>query len=122
METLTLINGNKQPYTLGMPKLVIQTDFINDVALAHITENAGLVFVKGGWWYEAQPTRPEQITALFLTYNFKTRYFNNGSFSNTLMLRLDHHVGFDVTSICYDCVKHNHIHINDLSPSDRLSC
>jgi hypothetical protein len=122
MKTLTLINGNKQPYTVDMPKLIILTEHINDVALAHIMENTGLVFNHIGYGYEAQPTDGAQISALFLTYNFKTRYYNNWQTKNTLYLKFDHHVGFQVDSICLDCVRHNRITVNDLKDGDRLAC
>ena len=121
-ETITRINGNGRPYTLGLPKIVIQGQ-MNDVALAHITENTGLVFTVGNWHnYEAQPTESKQIVALFLTYNFKTRYYNNADSKNTLYLRSDHHIGFDVSSICFECVKRNHIHVGSLKEGDLLSC
>ena len=122
METITRINGNKQPYTLPVPKVIILTDEINDVALQHIKENTGLDFVKIGWGYEAQPTTSAQITALILTYNFKTNYYNNWQHKNTLLLKFDHHVGFNVDSICVDCCKHNHIHAEGLKADDRMAC
>ena len=123
METLTLINGNRQPYTLNLPRVVIQTDSINDVALQHVFENTGLRFKRGLWnSYDAQPESALQITALLMTYNFKTRYYNNWEEKNTLFLRFDHHVGFDVTSICYECAQHNHIHTGDMDNASRLSC
>ena len=122
MQTLTLINGNRQPYTLGLPKLVILTEGYNDVALAHIAENTGLVLEKKPWGYETQPTDAIQIVALFLTYNFKTCYYNNWDAKNTLYLKSDHHIGFEVDSICFDCVNHNHIVTNGLQPGDRLAC
>jgi len=122
MKTLTLINGNNQPYTINLPKIIMLTKSINDTALAHITENTGLQFTFTGWGYEAQPTNGEQIAALFLTYNFKTRYYNNAQQKNTLYLKFDHHVGFDVDSICFDCCQENHINTNGLKPGDRLAC
>lgn len=122
MDTMTLINGNHQPYTIGLPKIVILTKEINDTALAHITENTGLHFERTGWGYEAQPETALQLAALFMTYNFKTRHYNNADFKNTLMLKFDHHVGFDVDSICVDCCKHNYINTNGLEPDDRLAC
>jgi hypothetical protein len=118
---LTLINGNKKPYTIGLPKLFILHD-INDVALAHVHENTGLTFTRKTGGLEAQPETADQIAALFLTYNFKTRYYNNASTSNTLFLKNDHHTGFNVDSICLDCCKHNHIHTGGLTESDRLAC
>jgi hypothetical protein len=122
METITLINGNKQAHEVELPRLLWQTDGINDVALAHVRENTGLDFVKCFSGYEAKPASSQQIAALFLTYNFKTRYYNNASTKNTLILRGDHHTGFDVSSICFDCVKHNHLHVGNLKPGDRLAC
>jgi len=122
METITRINGNRQPYTLDMPKLVIMTKEINETALAHITENTGLNFTRSAWWYEAQPTASAQITALILTYNFKTEYHNNASDHNTLFLKFDHHVGFKLDSICVDCCKYNHIHTEGMEAGDRLAC
>ena len=122
MDTITRINGNGQPYTTDLPKIVYLTKHINDVALAHIKENTGLDFVIGGWSnYEAQPTESRQIAALLMTYNFKTRYYNNASNKNTLFLKSDHHVGFDVESICPDCAAHNYIHLaNEIT--GRLAC
>ena len=122
MDKITLINGNGKPYTKDLPKLVMLTKFINDVALQHIEDNTGLRFVKTTWAYEAQPTESYQIAALFMTYNFKTRMYDNGSISNSLYLKSDHHVGFDVDSICLDCCRHNHIHTSGLSETVRLSC
>jgi len=99
METIMLINGNRQEYTTDMPNIIILAKNLNDVALAHIKENTGLEFVKGnGGNYEAQPTKGMQIAALFLTYNFKTKYYNNIDHKNVLMLKSDHHIGFDVDS------------------------
>ncbi len=123
METITRINGNRQEYTTDMPKIVILTKLINDVALAHITENTGLAFEKTHrLGYEAQPATGLQIAALFLTYNYKTQYHNNLDNKNTLFLKSDHHTGFKVDSICYDCVKENHLHLGGLVPGDRLAC
>ena len=122
METLTLINGNKQRYQIELPKLVYLGK-MNDVALKYITENTGLIFTPGPWnTLEAQPTESQQIVALLLTYNFKTKYYNNLNHKNTLMLKSDHHIGFDVDCICYDCVQKNNIRVNDLKPGDFLSC
>lgn len=122
MEQITRINGNRQPYTVDLPSLVWLTDNVNDVALAHIEENTGLVFKKTGWAYTAQPVESKQIVALLLTYNFKTRYYNNADFKNQLHLKGDHHVGFDIESICFDCVKRNRIPVTSLKPGDYLAC
>ncbi len=123
MDKITRINGNGQPYTTDLPKIVYLTKQINDTALAHIKENTGLEFVADAWGnYAAQPTESWQIAALLMTYNFKTQYHNNGSNENTMFLKSDHHVGFDIDSICFDCVTHNGINTNGLAPDSRLSC
>jgi len=121
METLTMVNGNRQKYTVDLPKLVILGDKWNDTALEHIYEETGLLF-KGEHNMEAQPHSSQQIAKLFLTYNFKTRYYNNWDAHNTLFLKPDHHVGFQVDSICYDCCKENGVSVNGLKQGDRLSC
>lgn len=122
MQKLALINGNGQKYTVSLPKIVIMGRF-NDTAREHIFEETALLF-KDCWSgsMEAQPHSSQQIAKLFLTYNFKTRYFNNADLHNTLMLKSDHHVGFQVDSICFDCCKENHINVNGLKQGDRLSC
>jgi len=119
---MKLINGNHKEYHVDPPLIVIQSNNINEVALDHVFKNTGLKFVKTGWGYEAQPHNFEQIAALFLTYNFKTRYFNNADQKNTLMLKFDHHTGFDVDHICYDCAAANHINTSGIVPGDRLAC
>ena len=123
MDTITRINGNGQPYTTDLPNLVILTKHINDAALAHIKENTGLEFTVKGWGNnEAQPTESWQVATLLMTYNFKTRYYNNASTKNTLFLKFDNHVGFDVESICPDCANHNGIRFANELESDRLAC
>lgn len=120
-EKLTLINGNKQPYEIALPLVVIQ-GYLNDVAISHIEENTGLKFVPHYLGYQAQPETSGQVVALFLTYNFKTRYFNNWNHTNTLILKSDHHIGFQVDSICFNCCKENSIPTMNLKPNERLSC
>ena len=123
MEYLNLFNGNNQGFQIELPKLVIIADQINDVALAHVAANTGLHFEKKwSYYYEAQPNTANQIAALLLTYNFKTRYYNNSDFKNQLHLKLDHHTGFDVDSICFGCVKRNNIRTNNLTEGDFLAC
>ena len=123
METITRINGNGQPYTTDLPKITILTKHINDSALARIKENTGLAFVKNGWGnYDAQPTESNQIAALLMTFNYKSRYYNNASTKNTLMLKHDHHVGFELNSVCHDCVSHNGIRTTGLDQDSRLAC
>jgi len=122
MEKITLINGNEQPMERTPPMIVIDGVY-NDIAIKHVFENTGLQFIETHCkQMTAQPETFTQIAALFLTYNFKTKYYNNSDHKNTLFLRSDHNTGFDVRSICADCVKHNHIHIVGLKDDERLSC
>lgn len=118
---LTLINGNGKPYELGLPAIKI-IGFMNDVAIEHVRENTGLTLIKDASGYYCQPEKPEQIVKLFMTYNFKSRYYNNWNYKNTIVLKNDHHVGFEVDSICYNCCEVNHISTNGLQPHQRLSC
>jgi len=87
----------------------------------HIKENTGLEFKPHYRGMIAQPENSNQIVTLFLTYNFKTKYYNNWDYKNTIILKCDHHVGFQVDSICYNCCKHNNITTN-IMPNQRLSC
>jgi hypothetical protein len=122
METLTMYNGNDQKTEKGLPKIEFITKYINPTALEHIKKQTGLEFVKKAWSYEAQPTSSNQITRLFLTYNFKTRYYDNMTYSNTLMIKSDHHIGFDVDHICFNCCESNHIVTNGLDKDSKLAC
>lgn len=116
-----MINGNGQKYQKGLPLLLFQTDHFNEVAIENVFKQTGLKFEKSGFGYKAQPTNYEQIAKLFMVYNFKTRYHNNNTWKNTLMLKSDHHIGYEVDSICFECCQHNHIQAN-IKPEDRLSC
>jgi len=119
---IRLYNGNGQQITKRLPKIVIRGK-LNDTSIAHIENQTGLIFSESAWgWLEAQPINAKQIVALFMTYNFKSRYFDNWDYKNELHLKLDHHVGFDVESICSDCCKYNHINVTGLEPGDRLAC
>ncbi len=122
MEKLALVNGNRRQYKIGLPKLVILGEKWNDTARERIFENTGLLFKDNWHGMEAQPHSSEQITKLFMTYNFKTRYYNNWDIKNSILLKSDHHIGFEVDSICFDCCKENHINTNGLKQGDRLSC
>ena len=121
-EQITRINGNGKEYTVDLPKIIILSDNINDTALEHIRENTGLWFEKTAWSYTATPHNSNQIATLIMTYNFKTKYYNNSTYDNVLMLKFDHHVGFDVDSICFKCCEHNNIHTSGLKKTSRLSC
>ena len=115
-------NGNGQQYIVDLPKIVILTKHINKVALEHIKQDTRLFFEQDSWGnYTAQPTNSNQIVTLLLTYNYKTQYHNNGSTKNTLFLKSDHHNGFEVDSICFDCCTHNGIRTNGLEQGDRLA-
>ncbi len=122
METLTTINGNGHSTTRQLPELVILAKEINDIALEHVAENTGLNFLPCCGGYSAQPIESNQIARLLLTYNFKTQYHDNDTSSNTLYLKFDHHTGFKVDSICFDCCKHNGINTKGLTEDSRLAC
>jgi len=85
-ETVTRINGNGQPYTLPLPEVIIQADELNTVFLSHLIKNTGMEFKKGFGGYAAQPMKHSQLTTLLLTHNFECKYYNNGSWHNTLFL------------------------------------
>lgn len=122
MESITRVNGNGQKYTTELPTIHIMND-MNDAAIAHIEENTGLKFERNSWnQLTAKPVSSAQIVGLLLTYNFKTQYHSNATNSNTLFLKSDHHVGFQVDSICFECVKHNRIATNGLEADSRLAC
>lgn len=120
-ETITRVNGNGNKYTTDLPMIVIASVF-NDVALKHIEENTGLVFTPHHMGMQAQPETSNQIATLLMTYDFKSRYYNNWNFKNTLILKPDYHVGWQVDSICYSCCKANNIPTGNMKSTDRLSC
>ena len=85
-EILTMFNGNKQKYKKGLPAIII-LDNMNDVARAWIEKQTGLKLEVCYCGLTAQPKRSQQITKLFLTYDFKTRYFDNSALKNTMLLK-----------------------------------
>jgi len=94
-ETITTYNGNKQKVVKGLPTIII-IGKCNDVALEHLKDNTQLNFKPYGLsGYMAQPDTSKQIVKLFLTYNFKTCYFDNGDYKNTLMLKWRDHGDWD---------------------------
>lgn len=88
-EKIILINGNDQSYILPLPEIHINQDNINNIALNHIFENTGLHFVRRAWSYVCQPMESRQIVALLMSYNFKTRFFNNSTSQNELHLEFN---------------------------------
>jgi len=123
-DTITRTDGNGRKYTVDLPKInIIARHDINRVCLEHIEEDTGLAFKKNHHHiYTAQPIEHWQINTLLLTYNFKTKYYNNASNKNELYLKFCNGAGWDVDHICLDCVKENHIHTNGLEEGYRLSC
>ena len=88
MDKITLIDGNGRKMVKTPPKLIWITENVNDTALMHIKESTGLSFTKkGAFSYAAQPIKFKQIAALLLTYNYKTDYYNNCDFKNTLFIK-----------------------------------
>jgi len=81
------INGNGKAYTRGLPKIVIIGE-VNKVALSFLEKNTGLNFTKTPLDSRTtRPTRAEQIVKLFMTYNWKTRYYDNAMYNNTLFIK-----------------------------------
>lgn len=101
METITLVNGNGRPYQIGIPRVCIIADQINDTALAHIKENTGLAFVRTNWacevHYVAHPEASTQVMSLLMTYNFKSKYCDNRDIKNTLFLKFYQQEDFTYT-------------------------
>lgn len=124
MEKIKYINGNGQKSFNDLPKIFIKAEFINDMWLENVYKTSKLKFKKNSWGYhETQPDEAKQITQFLIACGgSKIRYYDNWNFDNTLVVKFDGHVGFDVDSICFDCVKHNNIRVNGLKEGDRLSC
>jgi len=85
-KTLSLFNGNDKRYTVDVPCIIILTKFSNDTAKAHFEKNTGLTLTPYSNGYKCQPKTFKQLTKIFVTYNFKTKYYNNYDYKNTLML------------------------------------
>ena len=85
-EILKMFNGNKQLYKKPLPAIIILGN-MNDVARAWIEKQTGLKLKACYCGLKMQPKRSQQITKLFLTYNFKTRYFDNSAMKNTILLK-----------------------------------
>lgn len=86
-ETFKMLNGNKQ-IIIKTPPFIWILDRMNDTAKEWLEMQTGLILTRHGLrGYCAQPQKTQQITQLLLTYNFRTRYFDNGDYSNTLMLK-----------------------------------
>ena len=93
-EILKMFNGNKQKYKKGLPEIII-LDNMNDVARAWIEKQTGLKLEVCYCGLKMKPKRSQQITKLFLTYNFKTRYFDNSAMKNTMLLKFAHDQDWD---------------------------
>lgn len=84
-ETITRINGNKQPYTMPIPELVVLT--LERQEGGKVVKISGLDFVATYWGNElrCQPTTVKQINDLLLENDFKGSYYGN---DNRLRLEL----------------------------------
>lgn len=88
IETLTRLNGNRQEYTLPLPKIVVLSRNINDVALDWIKKNTGLNLKKTAWAYEAQPKTSAQIVKLLTMSGTPLIQFqNNATNKNVLFMK-----------------------------------
>ncbi len=85
-KTISHLNGNKQKYTLEIPQLWIQK-FGNEIAKEWFIKQTGLELKDYAGGYIAQPKTFKQLYKVFATYNWKTTFFNNASWKNTLKLQ-----------------------------------
>jgi hypothetical protein len=124
MEVFNKVDGNGNPYQQGIPKLVLLDNDVHENMLAGIKELTGLEFNNSNnSSYTVQPTSSHQITSLLMSgFGFKTRYIDNWNHRNTILLKRDHSVGFQVDSICFECCEHNHITTTSLKRTERLAC
>jgi len=124
LEKIKYINGNGQKSQNNLPKVLIKAKFINDVWLDNVYKTSKLKFKKIPWdYYETQPVKSKQITQLLIACGgSKIRYYDNWDFNNTLIIKFDGHVGFDVDSICPECIKYNNIRVNMTDKTSRLCC
>lgn len=90
VDTITRINGNGQPYTLPLPKLVIMDTIYNTGFFDDIFRATGIKFEKTHWNYEAQPIKTEQFATFMLMHNWKHTFYNNSTHKNVLFLKLNH--------------------------------
>ena len=88
-QNLSFINGNHQRYLKTSPSVMVLGK-MNDVALAHLKKQTGLNFKENNWpvpGYIVEKTTWQKVSKIFLTYNFKSRYYDNWNYKNTLMLK-----------------------------------
>jgi hypothetical protein len=126
MELITRLTGNDQSYSLPLPRLLVRdAENSSGIFWDRIKQQTGLDFKPTPWNdMEAQPHNSNQIVTFLLCSHYrKLSYHNDSYWKNTLILRNDNRGrGFQVNSICYECVKHNNIHTTGLEPGDRLAC
>jgi len=85
-QQLTFWNGNGKRYLKSSPRLLIFGK-MNDVARNHFVKQTGLKLENCSSGYTVENTTWAKIAKLFLTYNFRTRYYNNLDYQNTLMIK-----------------------------------
>lgn len=88
-KTISIFNGNNKRYTLGIPELMI-SKFGNETAKNHFIRNTGLKLVDKAGYYKAQPKTFKQLYKVFVTYNWKTTFYNNASHNN--VIKLEHNI------------------------------
>lgn len=84
-KTITRLNGNGKRYTLSIPMLIIPK-FGNEVAKKYFEKQTGLELVEYWTGYKTQPKTFKQLYKVFTTYNFKTTFYDNATYKNTLAL------------------------------------
>lgn len=86
-KTISHLNGNGKKYTLEIPTVMILGGFGNEVAEKWFQKQTGLELKKGFNSITVKPKTFKQLYKIFATYNWKTTFYNNASYKNTLMLR-----------------------------------
>ena len=84
--SVSVFNGNGKRYTLEVPTLLI-AKFGNETAKKHFERNTGLKLKEMADCYTAKPKSFKQLYKVFVTYNWKTTFYNNAMYSNTLSLK-----------------------------------
>lgn len=86
--TFERFNGNGNLYTLHIPKITILCD-LNEYYIKDVEKQTGLKFTASWNGYSAQPTTFEQVVKLFVNTNFETKYYDNGTNKNELILKFN---------------------------------
>ena len=86
-KTISVFNGNNERFTRNLPTIYLPK-FGNEVAKKHFERNTGLKLSETYvGLYKVKPKSFKQIYKIFVTYNFKTTFYDNATEKNTLVLK-----------------------------------